>query len=716
MKPRSALLRSVVLFGIALAVRIAVWSQLAPEPLFRAPQLDSLEYVAWASRIAAGDLRWPAPPSHGPGYSFFLAGAFRLFPGSLPAASILQAVLGALNCVAVAVLAGSFFGPLVAWASGLFLAVYGVVVWTDISLLAEGLLLLLSTAALLCVGRGPVTGRRAALAGLLTGLAALVRPTALVLLPLVLVALVRREGGRGHGLRVAGLAAAAAGVVLLPVTVTNWRASHALLLVQGHGGFNFYIGNSPSGTGLPTVRPGADWDRLEGEAARHGFRLPAEQDRYFLRKTAAEIDASPVQYAKLLGSKLFWTIQADEIRDPFSFSFFEKASPLLAALPGFGLLFPLALAGILVSLQTRPKGPGGPQGPPLERPALLLWYVFVTASTCILLVTSSRYRLPFVVALVPFAAVGLVSFLRLLRERSPRAAVLAGVLVAGAALCRIERHGPSHVFAEEWSGTGYALIHLRDLDGAEKAFRGAIAEDARWSPAWAGLGIVAANRGDLAGAESLLKKSVLLQPDNLASQQQLGALLERQGRLDEAQAVYRRALELAPDDPAFGNALTRTLLAQGRLPEASTRARELVSCNPQDAAAHLLLARTLGALHQPKPAAGEAALAARLDPGNAEAHFTLAMLSIDAGDLDAAEKALRQAETLGADARPIGMARAVLFRSRGQFDKADEILRQVLARDRNYKPAAALLLQNARALGRENEARDYLRLLTGPGT
>ncbi len=685
-------------------MRLAVWSELAHHPLFRAPQLDSLEYVVWASRIAAGDIRWPAPPSHGPGYPFLLAGVFRLFPESLPAASVAQALLGSSTCVAVAALAGVWFGPLAAWAAGLLLAANGVVAWTDVSLLAEGLLLLLMTAALLCLGNGPVTKKRAAFAGLLTGLAALVRPTALVLLPLVLVTLASRESWRRRGFLLAALAAAAAGVVLLPVTVANFRASGAPLLVQGHGGFNFYIGNSPAGTGLPTVRPGADWDRLEGEAARGGFRLPAEQDRYFLRKTFAEITASPLAYLALLGKKLFWTLQADEIRDPLSFSFFAKASPLLAALPGFGLLFPLALAGIVVSLRRRP------------RPALLLAYAAATASICVLLVTSSRYRLPFVAALVPFAAAGLASGIQTLRERSGRAAALAGVLVAGIALCRLARHAASHVHAEEWSATGYALIHLRNLDEADGAFRKSIAEDPRWSPAWAGLGVVAGNRGDLAEAENLLKKSLLLEPDNLAARQEWGTLLESQRRFADAEALYRLALETAPGDPVFGNALARVLLAEGRLPEALTRGRELVARDAGNAAAHLLLARILGARRQPRPAAREAAEAARLDPGNGETHFTLGMLRIEAGDLDAAEESLRRAEQLGADARRLGMARAILCRSHGRFDEADVALRRVLALDRAYKPAAALLLQNARALGKEDEIRDYLRGLAGSGS
>ena len=700
---RSAILRSVVVFSVALAVRLGVWSQLADHPLFRAPQLDSLEYVSWASRIAAGDFRWPVPPSHGPGYPFFLAGVFRLFAGSLAAASVAQAVLGALGCVAIAALAGIWFGPLAAWAGGLLLAINGVVAWMDVSILAEGLLLLLMTGALLCLGKAPVTPGRAALAGLLTGLAALVRPTALVLLPLLLFTIARRERWKRRGVLIAGFAAGVAGLVLLPVTLANWRASGAPLLVQGHSGFNFFIGNSPAGTGLPTVRPGAGWDRLEADAARHGFRLPSEQDGYFLRKTLAEISARPFVWIELLGRKLFWTIQTDEIRDSFSYSFFEKASPLLAALPGFGLLFPLALAGIAASARARP------------RPALLLAVVTATAGTCVLLVTSSRYRLPFVVGLVPFAAAGLVSCLRMLRERAPRGAVLAA-LVLGVALCRLARHAPSHVHAEEWSATGYALIHLRESDRADRAFRNAIAEDARWSPAWAGLGVVAGNRGDLAGAESLLRKALLLQPDNFAAQEEWGALLERERRFADAEAVYRRALEAAPDDPVFGRALVRALLSESRLPEALTRARGLVRRDPADASTRLLLARILGARGETKPAASEAAEAARLDPGNGEIQFTLAMLRLEAGNPDDAEEPLRQAQLLGADARPLGMARALLWRLRGRFDEADEALRRVLTLDPTYKPAAALLLQNARARGKESEALDYLRGLAASGS
>jgi hypothetical protein len=62
------------------------------------------------------------------------------------------------------------------------------------------------------------------------------------------------------------------------------------------------------------------------------------------------------------------------------------------------------------------------------------------------------------------------------------------------------------------------------------------------------------------------------------------------------------------------------------------------------------------------------------------------------------------------------LARALLGRSHGQLAEADGILRRVLASDRDYKPAAALLLQNARARGKESEALDFLHGLAPPGS
>src|SRR5260370_42667204 len=83
----------VVVFTAAFAIRLEAWRELAPIPPFRTPQLDSREYLDWASRLAAGVWSLPSPPPHGPGYPFFLAVCLKLL-GGIDAARFVQAVGG----------------------------------------------------------------------------------------------------------------------------------------------------------------------------------------------------------------------------------------------------------------------------------------------------------------------------------------------------------------------------------------------------------------------------------------------------------------------------------------------------------------------------------------------------------------------------------------------------------------------------------------------
>jgi tetratricopeptide (TPR) repeat protein len=635
----------LVIFTAALAIRLEAWRELAPIPLFRTPQLDSREYLDWASRLAAGDWSWPTPPPHGPGYPFFLAACLRLF-GGIDAARFVQAVGGSLDCVLVALLAKRFFGPTAARISGLLLAVEGPIVFHDVSILSESLLLLLSTGAfLICLDSRPL---RAGVAGALAAAATVVRPTALILLPIVAATLARRSDSRKKGRLAVLICLAVAGLVLLPVALANRRATGTLLLVQGHGGLNFYMGNSPAGTGLPTARPGAGWEILETEAARHGKRSAGEQDRYYFQKGLSEIAQAPVLYAGLLGQKLLWTFQADEIRETFSFSFFAGQASLLSWLPGFSWILVLALPGIFDAARQRP------------RPVLLFAWVGATAATCVLLLTSSRYRLPMLPPLAIFAGRGSVLLFESLTAGARQRLATAGLLAAGILTCHLSRHSPSHVFAEEWAATGYALIHEHDLEAADRAFLRAIEEDPRWSPAWGGRGVVAFDRGDLAASERLLEMSVLLAPDNVAALLALGQLFESQMRWSEAVKRYQEALRIAPADlhPRLG--LTRALLAQGRLPQAFASARQAIASFPEEPHAHLLAARALGALGRATEGLREAQIAVDLHVQDLSSWITLAMLQIDVGQWESAQATFTRAQAAGVDPHQIALGRVLL--------------------------------------------------------
>ena len=672
-----------MLFASALLVRVAVSAELGNTPLFRTPELDSREYWNWAERIASGRFEWPVPPAHGPGYPFFLGALLALFDGSSSAARLCQAALGALLVVVVARIGERTFGRTAGLAAGALLALCGPLVLTEVSILSEGLLLLLIALAFLVSGGDGRPAVRAAFAGGLLGLAAIVRPTALLFFPALIVReLLRGKTRRASGAVRAALVTVACALPILPVAVANARATERPVVIQGHGGMNFYIGNSPipPRDGLPSVRPGEAWDVLEAEGTRAAARGPADADRYYYRKTFREIGRAPLAWLRL----------------------FRSESKILALLPGFGLLCPLAALGLFAAATRRPG------------PAVVLaadWLVTAFA-TCVLLVVGSRYRLPLAPPAALFAGAGIAAAIRAGSAVRLRPAVSSTLLVAVAVLCHLRIHEPSHVFAEEWSLTGSALNHEGKVPEALKAFDRAIAQDPRAGGPHSGRGTALLNEGRSEEAIAELTHAVDLEPGSRAAQVELGIALERTNRAAEAEPHYRAALRLDPNDPATRETLGKNLLRLGRSEEAVHELASVVALVPDNARARLWLARAYGAAGRPLEGLPHARLAAKLGLPDGEAWLTAAMLAISSHDLTEAETDVTHAEAAGSPPRDTAMARAVIFRAERRLDRADGILRPLVLADPDFRPAVELFLENARERGAEREADDFLRRAT----
>lgn len=668
-------------------------------PLFRSPQLDSLEYLLRAQRIAAGDFRFPNPPAHGPGYPFLLAGLLRLFGGSLEPVRVVQVLAGALLAVAVGAWTARLFDRSSGLAAGVLVALSGPLAWVESSLYAEGLLLLLMVFAILAASYAPRPLAAAAAGGLLLGLATTVRPTALALLPALTLWCAARETGRRRTRNLAMMAGAFL-LPLVPVAVANYRATGAFIPVQAHGGMNFYLGNSPSGTGLASARPGPGWDALEGEALRHGFTKPSDQDRYFLAKARSEIAREPLRYAGLLARKALWLVQDEELRDTHSYRFFVSFAPFLRFLPGFGILFALAAAGAVVAATSRP------------RPWPLFLAIAGVAASCVLLVIGTRYRLPIVPLLAPLSGLAVAEGFRAAKRREGRRiASLAAAALAAFLLSRARTHAESRVFAEEWSLTGDSLAQENRLDEAEGAFRRALQEDPGSAPALDGIGRMRVERGDWSEAEDAFRQSIA-RGESQRARYHLALILERRGRPEEALAELRKAVNLRPDDPRSLQALGRVLLGLGHADEAAAVYRGILERQPDDAQANRGLARIAWGRRDFREASARARRATELSPEDPEGWVMFAMISLEAGDADRAAPALEKAAALAPGAPPVELARALLERLRGRRDSADAILRALVARASGYAPAGRLFLQNAREMGREAEARKYLESLS----
>lgn len=693
------------LAGIALlafAVRAWIATQLHGTALFQRPQLDSWEFLLWAKAIGEGEpLRWLGA-SHGPGYAFFLALLLKLGGGSLLAVSVLQGALGSGVCALVATLgARAFDDRRAGLAAGVLLALYGPLVYIELSLFAEGFFIFLLVFGLwVLTGARPPGARTAGwalLAGLAFGLAAVTRATALPLLPLAagVVLLGRTEWPR----RAAGWMLLGWLAVVGPVIGMVHAASGDWLPVQSFGGVNFYMGNRTGASGTPEARQGSGWDVLFHEPERHGIHGEAARESYFMSKARREIAAAPLAFAAGLGRKALWMLQADEIRDMVNF--FRRQVPALAWLPGFGLLLPLAAWGGWLARR---------------RLSPFLWlYLALFAFSNVAIVVAARYRIPLVPVLAVLAG-GAVVWLgeRLRRGRLRELAPAVAVLLAVAVVTRLREHPPSHDFSEEWGLTAGSLFLLERYDEAAVAVDRALAENPGWSHALVQRANLRQRAGDAAGAEEALRAAVAASPDYQQARLGLGMALARRHDLAGAERELRHALWVVPGDPGVLAELGAVLLSSGKVEEAGSIYRQLVEKEPQRADAWIALARIEGAARRPAEGAALAAKATAAAPDRPDAWILRAMLSLDAGDTAQAEQALTAAEKItGPDAPQVAFGRALLDRLQGRPESADRRLRAVLQRNPGFTEAAQLLLANAAEHGRRAEAEAFLAGLRG---
>ncbi|HVS17372.1 MAG TPA: glycosyltransferase family 39 protein, partial [Planctomycetota bacterium] len=181
------------LFVLALVPRLLFVAQYEREhPSAQMPTIDEASYDDWARAIAGGEWLGREVFFQEPLYAYAL-GCVYAAAGDEPAAQRgaarrVQAVLGALTALGVALLAARLFGAAAGWIAGAGFALYRPAIWMCAQLLKPGLFLpLLVAFALLLLSTRGRTGRGALARwlwlGVLAGLGALLRGNMLLLAP-----------------------------------------------------------------------------------------------------------------------------------------------------------------------------------------------------------------------------------------------------------------------------------------------------------------------------------------------------------------------------------------------------------------------------------------------------------------------------------------------------------------------------------------------------
>ena len=688
----------VAVFAAAVAVRLLVSQSLSPFPLWTNPQLDAQENLSWARSLAAGDFRWPSPPTHGPVYPYFLALLLHLSGGSLEAVRAAQAVLGGLTAVLVALLGARLFGRRAGLAAGLLLALYGPVALVDVALWEEVLILFLSVAALLLLVARRTAGAAGA-AGVLLGLASAARPTGILFVAAAVLGILAVERGPRKLLPSAALVLGAA-LVVVPAVAVSSRAAGSFVFVRSYGAINLWMGNDPAGGGVQNARPNAAWDRLVGEPYRNGTAR-GEEERYFIKKSLARAASDPAGLARVLLSKAVWLTQAEEPRDNHSFAFFRGRSLPLRLLPGFGVLAGLSAVGFVAVLRNRP------------RPALPLLFVAAAALPALVALSGLRYRLPAVPILALFAGAGAIRLFEPGRARDLRALAPPALLATAVfALSHARTHAPSHVFAEELSLEAHSLLELGRLSEAEATVRRAMAADPGSGLPVEVLGKLKDKEGKTREARDLFARSLELAPDSRSARFFLARTEENLGNDASAREEYRKALEISPLFFPARFRLGLLLLRAGNAPAAANEFAAAASISPSEADPLLKLAEARRAERRWDDAVEAARKGARLAPDRLDAWLLLGSISAEAGDLPLLVEAVEKASAVGGREHPaVVLLVAKRQRLEGDRDGALVTLTGLVRRHPESALAAEAFLAVSREAGRESEARALLDAL-----
>ncbi len=623
----------LILVLVALALRIAYIIDISDSPYFSFPILDPYWYDARARTVLEGDTLAAAGSFRVPLYIYYVAFTYLVFGTTYFAPLLLQALLGALSCGLVFLVARRVFGRAAAIAAGFAFAFYRMAVYSDGELQPTSLYIALILGAVYLVLEA-IERRRASygvLAGACLGLAFLTRPDIIPFAALLLLvtALAFRQRG---GVRIAAAAGAVLVCFMLLLGARNRVAFGEFYVFSPQGAVNLYIGNARYADGKAAVAPPTRYpydvaaDPAEDSVTLACRQAAAEEtgrvlsDRelsgHYVSRTFREIGADPLAWLGLMARKAYYFMNSYERSDVKLLPrFIERHSAVLKLpLPGYGIVFCLGAAGIFLSALRR-----------VRHAWLLGAGVAAFAVTSVMFFVLWRFRLPAVPFLVMFAGYGAVEIYMALRRKSWKTLGQACAVAAVAALVTFSAFWD--VREEEWEGhflINEAALYAKgeQYEEAIAVYHEAIEADPANARAYFYLGKVYATQGMVSESKERMDQAIALNPSyapfaNLT----LGVALADAGDYEGAAAFFEESLRADPELGLAAFNLGLSLVNLGKSQEAERAfARAEFLCK-DDIGIQAGIARAYVRLGLHERGLSQAQRVLRIDPANVDALY-----------------------------------------------------------------------------------------------
>lgn len=556
---------------------------------------DISEYDQRAREILSGRFLPAVPDIHAPLYPLFLALLYLLSGVSIPVVRAGQLLLNFLCWPALERLLsrqGVSFAPRMVFL-GLGM-LYVIPVFHQAELISEALLLPILTVSLWMLELAGTEfdslkrNIRSGAAGIAAGLAAVTHPLTLTFAAAVFLYGFCRKARKEALVFLAGVF-----LIVLPVVSVKTLYYGKLAGIQQNGGFNFWLGNSPAATGGCWLRPGPVWRKLHKEADAEAVRRGISPDRVWIGRTLHFWRNDPVKgfYLFLKKAVMVW-YPAELPAGADAGALLCRTKIMRCGAFASPLILFFALWGVVCAAKKKIRIPS----------ALWLLAAALFAGQ-ILTVTSGRYRLTMLPAVLFFSACGLVSFDWKKYFYLPLLALFLQLPIVTGSFSEGKYEAAALLGEAAWR-KGNAEQALRDLAFARTGYH----DPARISNQ---IGMLLEHRGDFSGAERAYREAAAGDPDAMESWMNLANLLARfPARHAQAQSFYTEALRRAPNSSVLHYNYAVFLNGRGKPEDAAKELLRALECDDTQHRAYNLLG--VIALRSGRPEAAEKCFAAAL--------------------------------------------------------------------------------------------------------
>jgi len=509
----------LIIFIIALVIRVIYFFEIKNNPLFLKPISDAKIYHIWANQIiVTKDLIGKEPFFLNPGYAYLLSLIYSIFtPSSVHLVQIIQFIVGAISSVLVYQIASKCFDKTTGILAGIINALYGIFIFYEGFLLTFVWINFLNLILILLLLRAKK--QKSFLLfffiGLITGVSALFRPNILLLVPLLIVWFFLYK--QKYSFRLFLFFPIGIIFILCPIILRNYFVLKEPIISSVSSGINFYIGNNSfadgsngaiNSLGAVTSQPRYMLNFFK-QRAEEKFRRNIsyrEMDLFWLKEGLGFIFENPMFSFHLLVKKIFLFINSKEIPSNYPYEILKEFSKTLKYCINYSLIFSLAFFPVIFL------------GWNNEESVLLKLFFAVHFFTTLIFFVISEYRAPAVPILIMFCANGIQWLWRRIKTKDYRNIFLFLIV----------------------STIIFKVTNLPIMSGQ-------MVGEYHWK------GIISKQLGDSEKAKYYFQRSIELNPLSVSDYQQLGSIFYESGDYNRAKYWFSKSLDIYPTAEAYNN-------------------------------------------------------------------------------------------------------------------------------------------------------------------